>query len=42
VDHDSHEEPNDLLPLLNGESGVQAGTNFGEEVTGLLGHHIRL
>ena len=38
----AHEEPDDLLTLLVGQSRVQAGADLSKEVTGLLGHDIGL
>jgi len=42
VNDDPDEEPDDLLPLFVGQSLVQARTDVGKEVTGLLGHDLRL
>lgn len=40
MDDDAHEQPDDLLTLLVGQSGVQAGPNLGQEVMRLLGDHL--
>jgi hypothetical protein len=40
VDDDAHQEPNDLLALLVGQSGVQAAPNLSKEVMDLLGDDL--
>ena len=40
MDDDANQEPDDLLTLLVGQTGIQAGADLGEEVTGLLGHDL--
>ena len=42
VDDDPDQESHDLLTLLVGQSGIEAGPNLGQEVMGLLGHDLGL